>query len=98
VRHLHAAAHVAPGSTIVEGAAISLPPEIHHGTAPPCVSRPNYPARFGLDPLHTCFQGFPPLPSRLHMLASGTFAVFLAKLTAKRKTAKRTAQVGTIGR
>jgi hypothetical protein len=35
-----------PGSTIVAGAAISLPPK---STMAPCVSRPDYPARFGLD-------------------------------------------------
>src|SRR4029453_7614134 len=51
MHRLHTVAHVAPGSTIVEGVAIALPPEFPHGAVPPCVLSPDYPARFGLDRL-----------------------------------------------
>jgi hypothetical protein len=53
VHRLDAAVHVAPGAMIAVGAAISLLPEIHHGATSLCVSRPDYPARFGLDPFRT---------------------------------------------
>src|SRR4029450_13131511 len=49
MHRLHTVAHVAPGSTIVEGVAIALPPEFPHGAVPPCVLSPDYLARFGLD-------------------------------------------------
>ena len=54
---LKAVAHVAPGSTIVEGTAISLPPEMQQGIASPCVPRPDFPVRLGLDRGRSCGDG-----------------------------------------
>src|SRR2546426_6306047 len=85
MRRLHATAHVAPGSTIVEGAAISLPPEFHHGVTSPCVSRLDYPARFGLD---RSGLGEPRLDRKSTRLNSSHLVISYAVFCLKKKKKK----------